>query len=88
MSTSDSASTDDFKEGLDNFFTKPSSLASPAGTGHTPVGSPHREDNLSRHGSISSSSSFTRSKEDIRDLKHSLKVNNLMISLGSHKFKD
>jgi hypothetical protein len=39
------------------------------------VGSPHRDEALSRHGSISSSSSFTRSKEDIRDVKHGLKVN-------------
>ena len=72
--------TDDFKEGLESFFAKPV-LASPKG-GLTPVGSPHRDDSLSRHGSISSSSSFTRSKEDIRDVKHGLKVTFILLVHG------
>ncbi len=73
MTSSDpSVATNDFKEGLESFFAKPA-VASPKG-GVTPVGSPHRDDSLSRHGSISSSSSFTKSKEDIRDIKHGLKV--------------
>jgi len=70
LTTNEGPNNDDFKDGLDSFFNKAN--LSPKG-GVTPVGSPYREENLSRHGSISSSSSFTKSKEDIRDVKHQLK---------------